>query len=97
MPLAANSQKNPQFNIKHHSLLRTTANAPPQMLLDNSEFTTYMSSLLKKESQNGPNRHVLEESLEVITCQATPHGNPKTAGSTVLNRLGTIQEPPNKL
>ena len=60
------------------------------MLLDNPEFTAYTSGLLEKESQNSPNRHILEKSLEVITHQATPHGNPKTGGSTVLNRSGTL-------
>ena len=69
--------------------LQDTADTPPQMPLDNPEFTAYMSSLLKKELQNGLNRQILEKLLEVITCQATPHGNPKTVGSTVLNRSGT--------
>ena len=73
-----------------------TANTPPQMLLDNLEFTAYASSLLKKALQNGLNRHALKKSLEVVTHQATPYGNPKTAGSTVLNRSGTLQNHLNR-
>ena len=72
--------------------LQDTADAPPQMLLDNPEFTVYMSSLLEQVLQNGQNRHILEKSLKVVTRQVTPHGNPKTAGPTVLNRSGTLPE-----
>ena len=85
----ATSSKFPEEStIQHQTLftLQDTASAPLQMPLDNPEFTTYMSNLLEKESQNGLNRHILEKSLKVITHQATPHGNPKTVGSTVLNR-----------
>ena len=95
----ATSSKFPEESTIQHQMSFTpqdTANAPPQMLLDNPEFTIFMSSLLEKELQNGP-EHVLEKSLKVITHQATPHGNPQTVGSTVLNRLGTIRGPPNKL
>ena len=92
--VCATNRKFPEEStIKHQTFFtpQNAADAPPQMLLDNPEFTTYASSLLKKESQNGPNRHILEKSLKVITLQATPIGNPKTAGSTVLNRSGTLQ------
>ena len=74
-----------------------TANASPQMQLDSPEFTAYASSLLEKESQNSPNKLILEKSLEVVTCQVTPHGNLTTVGSTMLNRSGTLQECLNKL
>ena len=87
--VCATSSKFPEESTIQHQMLFTlqdTADAPSQMSLDNPEFTAYTGSLLEKESQNSPNRHVLEKSLEVITCQATPHGNPKTVGSTVLNR-----------
>ena len=57
-----------------------SANAPPQMPFDNLEFTAYVSNLLKKALQNGLNRHALEKSLKVVTCQVTPHRNPKTSG-----------------
>ena len=55
-----------------------TANAPPQMTLDNPEFTLNTSSLLKKASQNGLTIHIPEESLQMVTCQATPCGCPNT-------------------
>ena len=58
-------------------ILQDTANAPPQIPLDNPEFTVYMSSLLKKALQNDLNRHVLEKSLKVVTHQVTPDGSPR--------------------
>ena len=57
--------------------LQDTADAPPQMQLDNPEFTAYASSLLKKALQNGLNTYVLKKSLEVVTHQVTPYGSPK--------------------
>ena len=57
--------------------LQDTADAPPQMPLDNPESPTYASSLLKKVLQNGLNTHVLEKSLIAVTCQVTPYGSPK--------------------
>ena len=79
---AINSKFPEEFTIQHKTTftLQDTANAPPQMPLDNPEFTAYTSSLLKKALQNGLNRHALKKSLEVITDQVTPHGNPKTNG-----------------
>ena len=52
--------------------LQDTANAPPQMLLDNPEYTFHMSSLLEKVMQNGPKAHIPEKSLKMDTCQASP-------------------------
>ena len=57
--------------------LQDTADAPPQMVFDNHECTSSMSSLLKKALQNGPNIHILEKSLKVVTRQITPYGSPK--------------------
>ena len=57
--------------------LQDTADAPPQMLLDNPEFAAYASSLLEKVLQNGLNVHILEKSLIVVTRQVTPYGSPK--------------------
>ena len=96
----ATSSKFPEESTIQHQMSFTpqdTANAPPPMPFDNPEFTAYLSSQLKKESQNGPNRHILEKPLKVHTLVVTPHGNPKTVGSTVLNRSGTLGEPLNKL
>ena len=89
---ATNSKFPEESTIQHQTSFtpQNTADAPPQMLLDSPEFTTYASSLLEKESHNGPNRHTLKKSLKVNTHQAIPQGNPKTVGSTVLNRSGTL-------
>ena len=57
--VCANNSKFPEEStIQHQTMftLQDTADAPPQMLLDNPKFTSNMSSLLKKVSQNGP-RH----------------------------------------
>ena len=73
----ANNSKFPEEStIQYRTTftLQDTANAPPQMPLDNPEFTTNMSSLLEKASQNGLNTHILEKSLEMVTQQATPYG-----------------------
>ena len=59
------------------STLQDKADAPPQMPLDNPEFTAYASSLLEKVSQNGLNIHVLKKSLVAVTHQVTPYGSPK--------------------
>ena len=67
------------------------------MPLEKPEFTAYVSSLLKKALQNGLNRHALGKSLKVVAHQVTPHGNPQTAGSTVLNRSDTLQKCCNRL
>ena len=79
---ATNSKFPEESTIQHRTMFTSqdTANALSQMLLDNLEFTAYARSLLEKVSQNGLNRHVLEKSLEVVTHQVTPHGNPKTSG-----------------
>ena len=76
---ATNSKFLEESTIQHQTTctLQDTANAPPQMLLDNPEFTAYMSSLLKKVLQNGLNTHILKKSLEVVTHQVTPYGSPK--------------------
>ena len=81
-----------ESTIQHQTTFthRDIAVAPPQMLLDNPEFTAYVSCLLEKVLQNGLNRHALKKSLKVVTHQVTPHGNPKTMGSTMLNRSGTL-------
>ena len=71
----ANSSKFPEEStVQHRTMftLQDTANAPPQMPLNNPEFTSNMSSLFKKASQNRLNTHVPEKSLEIVTCQATP-------------------------
>ena len=79
---ATNSKFPEESTIQHQTTFthQDTANTPPQMLLDNLEFTAYGSSLLKKALQNSLNKHKLQKSLEVITCQVTPYENPKTSG-----------------
>ena len=74
--------------------LQDTANAPPQMLLDNPEYTIHMSSLLEKALQNGPKAHVPKKSLERDTHQAAPlPGDVRyLMGSTASNRSGTLLE-----
>ena len=76
---ATNSKFPEESTIQHRTMftLQDTANAPPQMSLDNPEFTAYMSSILKKASQNGLNRHQLKKSLEVVNRQVTPYGSAK--------------------
>ena len=76
---AKNSKFPEESTIQHWTMftLQDTANAPPQMLLDNPEFTSSMSSLLEKASQNRQNTHAIEKSLEMVTCQANPYGCPK--------------------
>ena len=76
---ATNSKFPGESTTQHWTMftLQDTADAPPQMLLDNAESTTYMSSLLKKVSQNGLNMHILKKSLIVVTHQVTPYGSPK--------------------
>ena len=68
-----------ESTIQHPSTftLQDTANAPPQMPLDNPEFTAYLSSLLEKALQNGLNVHILEKSHIAVTHQVTPYENPK--------------------
>ena len=53
-----NSKFPEESTIQHRTMfnLQDTADTPPQMLLDNPEFTVYVSSLLKKALQNGQNR-----------------------------------------
>ena len=65
--------------IQHQTTftLQDTADAPPQMPLDNPKFTAYTSSLLEKALQNGLNTHILNKSLKVVTHQVTPYGSPK--------------------
>ena len=77
---ANNSQFPEESTIKHQTTftLQDTADAPPQMPLDNPEFTSSMSSLLEKALQNGLNTHILKKSLKLVTHQATPYGCPKT-------------------
>ena len=96
---ATNSKFPEESTIQHQTsfTLQDTAIVLPQMPLENPEFTTYMSSLLKKVLQNSLDRHALEKSLEVVTHQVTPHRNPKIVGSTVLNRSGTLQKHLNRL
>ena len=76
---AANSKFPEESTIQHQTRFthQDTANAPPQMPLNNPEFTAYASSLLEKASQNGLNTHILEKSLVVVTHQVTPYGSPK--------------------
>ena len=79
--MCANSSKFPEestVQLQTTFTLQDTANAPPQMPLDNHEFTMNTSSLLKKASQNGPKLHALEKSLKMVTHQATPCGCPNT-------------------
>ena len=68
-----------ESTIQHQTTftLQDTANAPPQMLLDNPEFIAYASILLKKASQNSLNTCILKKSLIVVTCQVIPYGSPK--------------------
>ena len=80
--VCATSSKFPEESTIQHQTMFTpqdTADTPPQMPLDNLEFTAYASNLLKKASQNGLNRYALQKSLEVVTHQVT-HGNSKTSG-----------------
>ena len=79
---ATNSKFTEESRIQHRTTfaLQDTADAPPQMPLDNPEFTAYVSSLLEKVLQNGLNRYILKKSLKVVTHQVSPHGNPKTSG-----------------
>ena len=58
--------------------LQDTADAPPQMPLDNPELTSNMSNLLKKALQNGLNTQLLEKSLKMVTQQVTPCRCPNT-------------------
>ena len=76
---ATNSKFPEESTIQHQTVftLQDTAGTPPKMLLDNPEFTTCMSSLLKKALQNGLNTHIHEKSLEVVSHQVTPYGSPK--------------------
>ena len=60
---ATNSKFPEESTIQHQTTFThqdTAIATPPQMLLDNPEFTAYMSSLLKKVLQNGLNRHTQE-------------------------------------
>ena len=68
--------------------LQDTADAPPQMPLDNPEFTTNTSSLLKKALQNSPKSHVPEKSLKMVTLWMSQY----PMGSSALNRSGTLLE-----
>ena len=76
---AINSKFPEESTIQHWTMFtpQDTADAPPQMLLDNPEFTTYVSSLLEKALQNSLNAHILKKSLEVVTHQETPYGSPR--------------------
>ena len=76
---ATNSKFPEESTVQHQTMftLQDTADAPPQMLLDNPECTTCVSSLLEKVSQNDLNRHVLKKSPKVVTHQVTPYGSPK--------------------
>ena len=86
----ANNSKFPEEStIQHRTIftLQDTADAPPQMPLDNPECTSSTSSLLEKALQNGLNTHILEKSLEMVTCQATPYGYPKTSGIHCIEQI----------
>ena len=77
----ANNSKFPEESTIQHQTtfsLQDTANAPPQMPLDNPEFMLNMSSLLEQASQSRLNTHILEKSLEMVTCQASPCRCPNT-------------------
>ena len=76
---ATNSKFPEESTILHQTMftLQDTSDAPPQMPLDNPEFSAYTSSLLEKASQNGLNRHALKKSLKVVTHQVTSNGSPK--------------------
>ena len=86
---ATNSKFPEESTIQHRTLftLQDIANTPPQMPLDNPEFTAYVSSLLKKALQNGLNTHVLEKSLIAFTCQVTPYGSPKSSGVNYVEQI----------
>ena len=76
-----NSSKFPEKSTVQHQTMFTlqdTTDTPPQMLLHNPEFTSNMSSLLKKASQNGLNTHVPKKSLKMVNHQATPCRCPNT-------------------
>ena len=92
---ANNSKFQEESTIQHRTTftLQDTANAPPQMPLDNPEFTSSMSSLLEKASQNGLYTHIPQE----VTQNGYSSGNSLQmsqypVGSTALNRSGTLQE-----
>ena len=91
---ATNSKFPEESTIQHQTTftLQDTANTPPQMLLDNPEFTTYASSLHKKALQNGINRHILKKSLIAATHQRTLWKSQNPVASTTSNRSGTLLE-----
>ena len=63
---ATNSKFPEESTIQHQTMftLQDTADAPPQMLLDNPEFTADVNSLLEKALQNSLHTHILEKSLK---------------------------------
>ena len=72
--VCANSSKFPEESTVQHQTtftLQDTADAFPQMLLDNPEFTSKTGSMLEKALQNGLNMHIPKESLEMVTHQTT--------------------------
>ena len=77
----ANSSKFPEEStVKHRTMftLQDTADAPPQMLLENPELTSNTCSLLEKALQNGINMHISKKLLKMVTRQPTPCGCPNT-------------------
>ena len=86
---ADNSKFPEESTVQHRTTftLQDTANAPPQMPLYNPEFTSDMSSLLEKALQNGLNMHILENSLKMVTHQATPCRCPNTPGILIIEQI----------
>ena len=74
---ANNSKFLEESTIQHGTMFtpQDTANAPPQMPLNNPECTSSKSSLLEKVSQNG-----LHTCTGKVTHQLTPYGSPKSSG-----------------
>ena len=77
---ANNNKFQGEFTIQHQTTftLKDTANASAQILLDNPEFTSSMSNLLKKALQNRLNTHTFQKSPKMVTHQATPCWCPNT-------------------
>ena len=70
---AANSQKNPQFNLELCSLFRTQLMHLHKCHLTILNTPLNMSSLLEKASQNRLKLHMPEKSPEMVACQSTLH------------------------
>ena len=73
MLTAANSQKNPLFNLELHSLFRTQLMHLHKCHLTILNIPLNMRSLLKKVSQNGLKLNVPKKSPKMVTHQSSLH------------------------